>query len=247
MEENLKGFNVAFAISQVLGVTCVVLVATWTSSYRNGFGWRSNPDLEFNWHPLLMTVGLIYLYANSIMIYRALRTMRKQKLKIFHAIIHSVVILCVLFAQIAVFDSHNFHVNPQTQKLDPIPNLYSLHSWIGLVAIITFILQWIGGLLVFLWPGASMTIRSAVMPWHVFIGLCAFVLALAAAVSGLNEKAIFSLNNYAALPGEGVLINLIGLMFVFFGITVVYIVTESNYKRHPRPEDGALLKTSPSD
>ena len=35
------------------------------NNYRHGFTWRDNPKLEFNWHPLLMTIGLIFLYGNG--------------------------------------------------------------------------------------------------------------------------------------------------------------------------------------
>ena len=35
-----------------------------------GFAGSSNPDLEFNWHPLLMTISLVYLYGNGILVYR---------------------------------------------------------------------------------------------------------------------------------------------------------------------------------
>ena len=43
----------------------VVLAGIWTGHHLGGFSWQSNPNLEFNWHPLLMILGMIYLYGNG--------------------------------------------------------------------------------------------------------------------------------------------------------------------------------------
>lgn len=40
----------------------------------------------------------------------------------------------------AVWDSHDYNRGPDNQ-LNPIPNLYSLHSWIGIFIFICFCLQ----------------------------------------------------------------------------------------------------------
>lgn len=63
--EFLKGFTPLLGITEFLGAVVVILVIVWTSYYRNGFAWRSAPQLEFNWHPLLMIIGLVYLYGNG--------------------------------------------------------------------------------------------------------------------------------------------------------------------------------------
>lgn len=233
--ENLKGFMVLLIITQVIGLIAVVLVAVWTVHYKGGFAWRSDPGLEFNWHPLLMTVGMVFLFANSILIYRSLRNLRKKQLKLIHAGIHFSVLILILIAQIAVFDSHNF------AKPNPIPNLYSLHSWVGVIAIIIYFLQWIVGFLAFLYPGFPNSLRASIMPVHVFLGLFAFVCSIAAALMGITEKTLFTLPNYSSLPGEGILVNFIGIFFLIFAALVVYIATETKYKRYPRPEDGVLL------
>ncbi|CAG2055010.1 unnamed protein product [Timema podura] len=47
--------------------------------------------------------------------------------------------------------------------------------------------------------------------------------------------------DYADLPSEGLLINCIGIVLVLFATLVIYIVTESRFKRHSRPEDEILL------
>ena len=63
----------------------VVLAGIWTGHHLGGFSWQSNPSLEFNWHPLLMILGMIYLYGNGILMYRMFRNERKRKLKLIHA------------------------------------------------------------------------------------------------------------------------------------------------------------------
>ncbi|XP_075209877.1 transmembrane ascorbate-dependent reductase CYB561 isoform X2 [Lycorma delicatula] len=236
-QEDLRGFNVLFTVTQIVGGLLCVLVLIWSIVYRGGFGWSANPPLQFNWHPLLMTIGMVYLFANSIMIYRSLRNKRKKQLKLLHAGIHTVIVLFILIAQIAVISFHN--------ALD-IPNFYSLHSWVGIITMLIFFAQWIFGMITFLYPGLSPQLRTTILPLHVFFGLIAFVLAIATSISGLLEKAMFVLNiNYSKLPGEAVLVNIIGLIFVLFGILVTYIVTHTGYKRYPRPEDNVLLTGIP--
>lgn len=62
---DLEGFGLFFWLAQGLGAVTIVLVGIWTSKYRGGFAWSSDPKLEFNWHPLLMTIGMIFMYANG--------------------------------------------------------------------------------------------------------------------------------------------------------------------------------------
>ena len=50
---------------QVSGFMAVVLMGTWTGHFLGGFSWQSDPQHQFNWHPLLMTIGLIFLYGNG--------------------------------------------------------------------------------------------------------------------------------------------------------------------------------------
>ena len=70
---------------EVVGVGLVVMMSVWTGHFMGGFAGQSDPKLEFNWHPLLLTISLIYLYGNGILIYRLARNERKSKLKLAHA------------------------------------------------------------------------------------------------------------------------------------------------------------------
>nr|CAD7601541.1 unnamed protein product [Timema genevievae] len=66
-ETNLKGFSIAFGTTEFLGALAVVMMTVWVGHYRGGYSWSSlEPDLEFNWHPVLMTVSMIFLYGNYL-------------------------------------------------------------------------------------------------------------------------------------------------------------------------------------
>ena len=57
-------FTVGVISAQVIGLLMIILVCVWMGSYHNGFGW--NPEIVFNYHPLFMTLGLIFLYGDGI-------------------------------------------------------------------------------------------------------------------------------------------------------------------------------------
>lgn len=187
---NLVNFRLFYIISQLIGIVIVILMICWIGIHLDGLSWTSNPKVQFNWHPLLMTLGMIFLYGNSILVYRGFRYARKRPLKYTHAGLHAAAFFFTVIALVAVFDSHN--LNKNEKGIDaPIPNMYSLHSWVGLSAVILFSLQYVVGFATFLFPQLKEPIRETVMPIHIFFGLLGFVMAIAAALLGLSEKAFF--------------------------------------------------------
>lgn len=234
ISNRLEGFTILFGVAEIFGALAVILVTVWLGYYHSGFAWRSDPAVEFNWHPVLMTIGMVFLYGNSIMVYRAFPNHSKRSLKLTHAIIHGVAFLLTIIALQAVFDSHNL-------PKDKIPNLYSLHSWIGLSAVILFACQLVAGLVTFLYPGLKQTLRAAYMPVHVYFGVLGFVCAVASSIMGILEKNIFNVKKYSSFDSETWLVNILGLVLLIFGSLVVYLVSEPRYKRQPRPEDEILL------
>jgi hypothetical protein len=82
---------------------------------------------------------------------------KKIRVKILHA---SLLALSLIFSSIglkAVFDN-------QSVSKPPRANLYSLHSWIGLSAVVLFGLQWVAGFVSFLFPKLSEDLRQTYMP-----------------------------------------------------------------------------------
>lgn len=49
---------------QIIGLILIYFVYYWIVQYRGGFSF-TEPKIIFNWHPLLMTIAFLYLFANG--------------------------------------------------------------------------------------------------------------------------------------------------------------------------------------
>jgi cytochrome b-561 len=68
----------------------------------------------------------------GILAYRVFRNDKKLYIKILHGVVHVCALIFGAVGLKAVFDSHN---------LEGMPNLYSLHGWLGLFTVCAFGLQ----------------------------------------------------------------------------------------------------------
>ncbi|XP_077128835.1 plasma membrane ascorbate-dependent reductase CYBRD1 [Ranitomeya variabilis] len=225
--EGYKSFLFFLASSLILGFTLVIFVLIWVLHYSDGLAWDGG-SAEFNWHPVLIITGFIFIEGIAIIVYRLPWTWKCSKLlmKCIHAGLHLTATVLVVVALVAVFDFHN---------AKSIPNMYSLHSWVGLTVVILFVLQLVVSIFVYLLPFAPVSIRAALMPIHVYSGLLLFGGIIATSLMGITEKLIFSLKNppYSNLPPHGVFVNTLGLMITVFGGLIIWITTRPGWKRPP--------------
>ncbi|XP_013874864.1 transmembrane ascorbate-dependent reductase CYB561 [Austrofundulus limnaeus] len=219
------------ATSQVLGLVSVVLTGVWMGHYRGGFAWDGSAQ-EFNLHPLCMVLGLVFLQGDAILVYRVFRNEAKRNVKLLHGIIHLLALIISIVGIVAVFDFH---------KAAKIPDMYSLHSWCGMATLVLFCVQWVMGLLFFLFPAVSSWFRSLYLPVHVFCGLTLLVMAIGTSLLGITEKLLFSImSTYSQFAPEGVLANVLGVLLVFYGAVLCYVITREEYRRPPNPEEESL-------
>merc|ERR1712193_267879 len=155
-------FQTASLAVSMIGLTLVITTIAWVGHFKGGVSFsQTEKGIDFNWHPILMTISLIFLYGNGALIYRIIPPKsegHKLKLKIAHAIIMIVAFALMVIGLQAAFDSHN-KANP------PKPNMYTLHSWIGLLAALLFGCQWALGFAAFLFPKFSPEIRALILPF----------------------------------------------------------------------------------
>uniref|UniRef100_A0ACD5TJC2 Uncharacterized protein n=1 Tax=Avena sativa TaxID=4498 RepID=A0ACD5TJC2_AVESA len=211
--------------ARALAATAAALVLLWCVHFRGGLALSSptNKGLIFNVHPVLMLIGFIITGSEAIMSYKTLPWNHDTN-KMVHLILHAVALFLGSFGVYAAFKFHNE---------SGIDNLYSLHSWVGLGAIILYGLQWLSGFSTFFFPGASPTVRRALLPWHARAGLLVYVLALLAAELGFLEKLTFlqaaGLGRYSS---EALLVNFTALVVLLMGASVVLYVTAPAQNEH---------------
>lgn len=221
----------AYMVVNLIGLTLMITTITWTSLFKKGFTFgKTELGIDFNWHPFLMTLSLIFLYGNGALIYRiipARNDSHKLKLKIGHAVTMIVAFVLMVIGLQAAFDSHNLASPPK-------PNMYTLHSWVGILAASLFGCQWLLGFLAFLFPKFSGDIRALLLPFHQYFGSSILVLAAAAALLGHLEKSIWSNKEYSSKNPEAVLVNITGVLIVLFVMGVTFILSKFSTEKADR-------------
>ncbi|NXX45365.1 CYBR1 reductase, partial [Tricholaema leucomelas] len=218
----------ALLVSALLvGFVSVVFSLVWVFQYRGGLSWDGSAQ-QFNWHPILIITGFVFIQGIAIIVYRLPWTWKCSKLlmKFIHAGLNTIAMILAIVSVVAAFDFHN---------ASNIANMYSLHSWIGLAAVIFYAIQLFSGLAVFLLPFAPVSIRAVLIPIHVFSGLTIFATVIATALMGITEKLLFQLQNpsYSEFPPEAIFVNCLGLLLVIFGALILWMASRPHWKRPP--------------
>ncbi len=81
---------------------------------------------------MLIVFWTFFIILTAILIFRIFRNTHKRTLKLIHATINATALVLVLLGLIAVIVNHN---------QGGMANFYSLHSWVGILAIGTYVIQ----------------------------------------------------------------------------------------------------------
>ncbi|KAA8532425.1 hypothetical protein F0562_032458 [Nyssa sinensis] len=190
------------------GIFAAILLLVWLLHYREGIDLDSkNAYRIFNVHPFLMLVGFIFLSGEGMMAFKTVPADRVVR-KFVHMFINLISLCLGIVGLHAVFKFHD---------KQNIADMYSLHSWIGMGTFCLFILQWLFGFVLFMFPKGSASTRASALPWHVCGGRALLYMAICAAETGLMEKVTFLGLNHGR---ELLLINFTGLAVLLFGLSV---------------------------
>ncbi|NXK19587.1 CYAC3 protein, partial [Arenaria interpres] len=199
-----------------LGFVCVAFVSAWCQHWRGGFALDGSAKM-FNWHPVLMVTGMVVLYGAAALVYRLPPAWRGPKFpwKVLHGALALAAFLLAVLGLVAVFRFHNDHGTP---------NMYSLHSWVGLATVLLFSCQ----------VGAALAPRTC----HLLTFPCPIPLCLSPSHLPSRRKLLFPLLprkngtiEYKLLPAEAVFANTLGLLILLFGVLVLGALARPSWKR----------------
>ncbi|TYH39842.1 hypothetical protein ES332_D12G204300v1 [Gossypium tomentosum] len=208
--------------ARISGILVAALVLSWALLFKSSFlphsSLPSQEDLIFAvLHPLLMVIGFILISGEAILIHRWLPGSRNLK-KSVHLCLQGVALGCGVFGVWTKFHGQD----------GIVANFFSLHSWMGLICVSLFGAQWLVGFLSFWHRGEVRTTRAKVLPWHIFLGLYTYGLAVATAETGLLEKLTFLQSRRTASKHcpEFMIVNSLGLGLVLLcGIVILTAVS----------------------
>ncbi|KAI3729542.1 hypothetical protein L6452_18203 [Arctium lappa] len=225
----MKPTDSLLLLTRVSATVVAILVITWALYFTTSFHpthTLSQRDLIYSvLHPLLMVIGFILLSGEAILVHRWLPGSRKKK-KWVH-----------LWLQGLALTSGIFGIWTKFQGRDGVvANFYSLHSWLGLFCVSLFGAQWLMGFLSFWHKGEVRMTRIRVLPWHVFLGLYTYGLAVVTAETGLLEKLTFLQTKGVVLKrcNESMIVNGLGLgLAMLCGIVISTAISPKQYQTTP--------------
>ncbi|KAK6931442.1 Cytochrome b561/ferric reductase transmembrane [Dillenia turbinata] len=215
------------ALARVSGFLVAFLVLTWALAFKTSFiphHSQTQEDLIYSvMHPLLMVIGFILISGEAILIHRWLPGSRNLK-KLVHLCLQGVALTCGVFGIWTKFQGRD----------GIVANFFSLHSWMGLICIFMFATQWLMGFLSFWHRGEVRTQKVRILPWHIFLGLYTYGLAVATAETGLLEKLTFlqTRRNVLKHSTESMIVNSLGLGLALLSGLVILAAVLPKYDHY---------------
>lgn len=244
-------------ISGYLALLCAFIALIFLILWMNvsledsGLGGFDFDQLIFNFHPVFMYTGMILLALTSLLSYRIL-PFTKYFTKKLHGFLHTLALLSVTLGLSCAIIGNNY--KSKNDQNTYYTNLTSIHSFIGLGALLVYFQNYVLGAYHFLSSLESVPVenRKDYMPIHVFLGTFAFILSLIAVEAGVMEiyaekNCYYDLDgpdlnpasNYHKLPygcrianGFGVMVMLVAL----FGLFAIY-----NFRGEKRKSESSYL------
>lgn len=122
-----------------------------------------------------MVAGMLVGLTNGVLSFR--RPLERSSNKAMHAMWFVAAFVVMSIGLKAVWKSHD-------DKKPYKANLYTLHSMIGLSAVILLSQNFLLGFVSFVSPYLSDAVKKVYKPNHIFLGVCTLIMAVMAIVTG---------------------------------------------------------------
>lgn len=184
--------RISLLASPVVAGLALIVVGVWIAKLG---GLSTQPQgqakLVFNWHPLFMILSFLFMtvatlsFRFSPLLLPTRLQIPRPVAKLGHGLCWAMAAFCMILGLVAVFHSHNDPVSGF------IANLYSLHSWIGIMIVLLYFGQLLAGLSAFGIPfslGMPPTMKFILMQIHTFLGPVIYQGVIVTILLGIQEK-----------------------------------------------------------
>jgi cytochrome b-561 len=157
---------------------------------------------------------------------------------LIHASFHTIAVVCFSLGLSAVVAGNN-QTNKNTATTGYYPDFFSLHSFIGLAAIILYCQNYVFGFFFFLFPRATERVRAEYVRYHIPLGYLFLVTATAAICAGAMELAteyacfpasetrdVNTTENYMDMPTGCKVINGVGLLALIASLLTLFTIID---------------------
>eukprot|EP01031_Cornospumella_fuschlensis_P037380 gene37380-45389_t len=168
--------KISAVASLMTALIALILIVTWmkgtdlSAAYLGGLDFK---ELIFNYHPIFMTLGMLVCGLSAIFSYRVI-DLPKTVTKSVHAFLHMCAVVFVSVGLWCVFLGNNDKDHNTAGMY--FANLYSIHSFIGLTAVIVYFSNFVLGFVYFLSGACAPESRAWYLPSHSFLGVFSVLL-----------------------------------------------------------------------
>lgn len=219
--------------SCLLSFTSVICVATWAGGESTAEGYLGGLDYDqliINYHPVLMVTGMLFFGSLALLSFTVLPFSQGTN-RVLHTLLHLSAIIClstgIYYMRLAHTPEHN---TEGTFKA----NYTSLHSWVGLVAVILYLVNFLGGLLTFVFQCGSGAFAGLFAMNHKNLGVLSLLVSVCAALTGTQmfsncNRTVTSFDSNPAAHFDDLssgckVSNGMGMCILFSAILAVYVV-----------------------
>ncbi|KAH9423200.1 hypothetical protein DERP_003477 [Dermatophagoides pteronyssinus] len=205
-------------LAQIIGCSMLILLAILCIQFYGGFG-LGNVQSIFNYHPLMMVFGLVYLGGNSLLF-----LIPKSK---SYGLIRSILLLLMCIVTIiGAIATVYWHFNRD------VPNFFTLHSWFGMMTLTLMIIYSCANCYLFGSGGGKRVLQlenneSIESITNIrLIGISTLLMGVLTGLLGLNQLSSFiQADKDSEENSFQLIINIIGTFMILFSIFILFLLS----------------------
>ncbi|KAL5255278.1 hypothetical protein ACHWQZ_G014623 [Mnemiopsis leidyi] len=211
-------------------------------------------------HGIFMLFGFCTLLGTAVTSFKNIPIKSHLARKAIHGALNTACLVFMFIGWKIIYDitheSHGSHSHHKRESLDQRSDHYlSVHSWIGVLTMVTYSLTWVFGACFFspflneFWKPS---IRKAVKPFHISAGLGVTLLAAASTTTGLynyTEKYVPDVFKSSQTPALRLILSaslFLGIAFfvLFFSLRAIHPESESDADKEIKQNSQIVVMTN---